>query len=226
MTGGSKAVYRHVDLLVREGIPASVLHNNSSFRYPYLVESVMTYGVRDVTFSKEDLLVLPEDFGPAHLEFPEGIQKIIFCQNAYYVHAFYGLLDSRPLVHEGYGVHGCMVVSEDNKKFWQRAFPKCPVERLVLSVNYELFCCPNQNQKQKQICFMTRKNPDDVIQVVNLLSRLPSLRGWAFLPIEGLDEIGVASVMRTSSIFLSFGHPEGLSLSNLEALASGCQLID
>ena len=40
-----------------------------------------------------------------------------------------------------------------------------------------------------------------------------------------MSEQEVAETMRRSALFLSFGHPEGLCLANLEAMASGCKLI-
>jgi glycosyltransferase involved in cell wall biosynthesis len=133
-----------------------------------------------------------------------------------------------PKVLPPYGspdVIGVIVVSEDNRRYLNYAFPGLACERLVLSLNYDLFSFVPWHQKRRQIAYMTRKNEDDVSQVVKILAHRGRLADWRLVPIQGLPEEDVARVMRESRLFLAFGHPEGLSLSNLEALACGCRLI-
>lgn len=72
---------------------------------------------------------------------------------------------------------------------------------------------------------MTRKNKDDIAQVIKILSTRALLADWNMVPIEGLSEPEVGRIMGESRLFLAFGHPKGSSLSNLEALACGCRLI-
>ena len=92
-------------------------------------------------------------------------------------------------------------------------------------MNFETFAFVPWEQKRNQIAFLTRKNKSDLAQVLNILRLRGCLQGWQLVPIEGLDEEGVAQVLGQSRLFLSFGHQEGLCLSNLEALACGCRLI-
>lgn len=80
-------------------------------------------------------------------------------------------------------------------------------------------------ETQNHIALMTRKNHGDVVQVLQMLRLRQRLGSWKAVPIENQDENGVARLMGEAKIFLSFGHPEGISLSNLEAMSRGCRVI-
>lgn len=224
-TGGNKIIYRHVELLVQAGLDAWVYHPVDGFVYSGLVESPRVVGPSTIEARRCDVFVLPEDGGPGLSNFAPGMRKLIFNQNAYYTFRHFGLGgdDLPPYGHPG--VMGALVVSEDSRRYLDYAFNGLACKRLVLSLDYETFVFVPWSQKRRQIAYMTRKNADDVAQVVKILSRRGLLRDWAMVPIEGLSESEVARIMGESMLFLAFGHPEGLSLANLEALACGCRLI-
>lgn len=224
-TGGNKIIYRHVDLLAQAGVDAWVYHPVEGFVYSGLTACPRVVTPSTIVARRCDVFVLPEDGGPGMAEFAPGMRKLIFNQNAYYTFRHFGL---RPQGLPPYGhpeVVGALVVSEDSRRYLDYAFPGLVCERLFLSLNYEAFVFRPWMQKRRQIAYMTRNNKDDVAQVVKILAHRGLLADWEFVPIEGLSELDVARVMGESMLFLSFGHPEGLSLSNLEALASGCRLI-
>ena len=224
-TGGSKICYRHVELLNRLGFDAAILHPNSSFRFPRINHNPPIVGCEALRFAPNDVLILPEDLGPVHLRFPTHIRRIVFNQGANNMFRGYSLMDDRPLVHQVKSVVGCFAVSDQNSCYLRFAFPGLRVERLILSLNLDLFDGGDHSQKQREICFIASKNHQDVIQVVNLLRMRGLCKSWSFTPIHGMCEQQVAETMRRSAIFLSFGHPEGICLANLEAMASGCKLI-
>lgn len=224
-TGGNKICYRHVELLNRLGVDAAILHPHSTFRYPQLTHQPPIVGLDTVRLAVDDVLVLPEDLGPAHLRLAPRLRRIVFNQGANNMFKKYSLMDDRPLVHQLRSVVGCFAVSDQNADYLRFAFPNLLVERLILSLNLQLFDGGDRSQKQREICFITSKNHQDVIQVVNLLRMRGLCKGWTFTPIHGMSEQEVADTMRRSAIFLSFGHPEGICLANLEAMASGCKLI-
>ncbi len=224
-TGGNKIIYRHVDLLVRAGLDAWVYHPIDGFSYPGLVQNLRVVSPSTIVARRCDLFVLPEDAGPGLATFAPGMRKLIFNQNAYYSFRHFGL---DPQLLPPYGaadVIGALVVSADNQHYLRYAFPGLTCERLILSLNFDVFSPLPWQEKQRQIAYMTRKNEDDVAQVVKILASRGRLADWRLVPIEGLAEPEVARIMRDSQLFLAFGHPEGLSLSNLEALACGCRLI-
>ncbi len=224
-TGGNKIIYRHVELLAQAGIDAWVYHPVDGFVYSGLVQTPRVVAPSTIEARRCDVFVLPEDGGPGMSTFAPGMRKLIFNQNSYYTFRNFGLgADTFP----PYGhpdVMGALVVSEDSRRYLDYAFAGLACKRLVLSLNYEVFVFVPWLQKRRQIAYMTRKNADDVAQVVKILSRRGLLRDWVMVPIEGVPEHEVARIMGESMLFLAFGHPEGLSLANLEALACGCRLI-
>ena len=223
-TGGCKIAYRHVRILNEIGISSSIVHKSSSFRYPSF-PSVPIVGISDLQLLRDDVLVLPEDLGPALNNAAKGTRKIIFNQNAYYSFRGYDLNSGLmpPYLESEY--IATLVVSEDNRQYLKKLFPGAEPFRLHISFDQQLFGFVKPRLKKPQFCFMTRKNSADVLQVVSALRSRPLLSEWAFKAIEGLDEIGVARVMGESAIYLAFGHPEGISLSNLEAMSSGCLVV-
>ena len=62
-------------------------------------------------------------------------------------------------------------------------------------MNFETFAFVPWEQKRNQIAFLTRKNKSDLAQVLNILRLRGCLQGWQLVPIEGLDEEGVAQVL-------------------------------
>lgn len=224
-TGGNKIVYRHVDLLARAGLDAWVYHPIDGFAYTGLVQDLRVVSPSTIVARRADLFVLPEDAGPGLAAFAPGMRKLIFNQNTYYSFRHFGLDPLALPPYERADVIGAMVVSEDNQRYLRFAFPGLACERLVLSLNFELFAYVPWHRKRRQIAYMTRKNQDDVAQVLKILASRGRLADWRLVPIEGCPEYEVARILRESRLFLAFGHPEGLSLSNLEALACGCRLI-
>lgn len=224
-TGGNKICYRHVELLNRLGIDSAILHPSSSFRFPQLSHQPPIVGFDTVRLAANDVLVLPEDLGPIHLNIAPNIPRIVFNQGANNMFKKYSLMDDRPLVHQLKSVVGCFTVSDENTRYLSFAFPRLNLERLILSLDLDLFDGGDRSQKQREISFISGKNSADVIQVVNLLRMRGVCKGWRFTPIHGMSEREVADTMRRSALFLSFGHPEGICLANLEAMASGCKLI-
>ena len=224
-TGGNKVVYRHVDLLAQAGIEAWVFHPRDHFFYEGLVSRPRVVGPSSLVLHRSDLLILPEDAGPAMGTFAAGVRKLIFNQNAYYSFRYFGLQPAALPPYRNAEIIGALVVSEDSRRYLSYAFPGLICERVVLSLDYRAFNFVPWHRKRRQIAYMTRKNEGDVAQVVKILTARGGLDDWNLVPIEGLSEPDVARVMGESQLFLAFGHPEGLSLSNLEALASGCRVI-
>ena len=48
---------------------------------------------------------------------------------------------------------------------------------------------------------------------------------WSFISINNKSHAEVASILADSSIFLSFGYPEGFGLPLAEAIVSGCPVV-
>jgi len=250
--GGIRVIYRHVDILDRNGFDAAVLHHYYPFRCTWFEnETRVAHEVRYPDLSlpvrarrrtmravgrppsndplpalelgADDVLVLPEVM-PDVPESEADVPKVIFDQNAYLTLAPYPLdVDSQQLVYTRPEVLGAIVVSEDNRRYVETLFPELRVKRVHYGIDPELFAFTRD--KKRQIAYMPRKNPRDVQQVVLRLRLTGGLGGWELAEISGRTERETAALLRESAVFLSFGHPEGFGLPAAEAMAAGCVVV-
>jgi len=102
------------------------------------------------------------------------------------------------------------------------AFPTLHVYRIRYSINPKLYY---PQEKEKQICFMPRKNVGDAKQVLYMLRYRKKLAGWTIREIDKVSEAKAAEIIRESAIFMSFGHPEGFGLPPAEAMAAHAIVI-
>ena len=160
--GGVRVIYRHVDLLRRNGYEAFVVHERRGFREttfendtPVLAWSRHSYrrhnsftsrGIRSVRRSlsrvppyaeplhlreppsfeiePDDVLVIPEVFGPNLAQIAPGIPKVIFVQNGYV--AFHGYPTDPRSVMPAYRhseIVATLAISDDTRGLIEYAFP-------------------------------------------------------------------------------------------------------
>jgi glycosyltransferase involved in cell wall biosynthesis len=178
----------------------------------------------ELRLTADDFLVLPEGFGPTLAEVAPGIPKVIFNQNAY--RTFHGwpldLERSRsPYVHPE--VRAVVCVSEDNRRYLELAFPDTRIVRIHYSYDPRTFAYARGGERR--VAYMPRKNVRDATQVLLMLRFRGALGGWQVTAIDGVDETEVARSLRQSSVFLSFGHPEGCPLPPAEAMLAGAIVV-
>ena len=253
--GAIKGYYRYVDILNNNNFQAYILHSRAGFRCDWFQNETKIASIRHARieelygriyyklFSKRstrdiylqggggdkietsDYLVIPSALAELFIHRSQGVRKVIFnrnCRTKTFTHfedrsqAF-----DNPYVHPD--VSGIIAVSEDTKQYMEFAFPDKSVHRHYNSIDSDKFCF--SSAKKKQICYMPRKNREDVVQVLNMLSLRGKVDGFAFVPIENKTETQVAEILRESLIFLSFGYPEGCPRPPAEAMASGCIVV-
>jgi hypothetical protein len=117
-----------------------------------------------------------------------------------------------------------MTVSEQNLELLEYVFPRNTFHRIHLSIDPTVFHLPEQ-PPGRRIAYMTRKRSGESRMVLDILRSRGALRGWDIVVIDQLPESGVARILGSASLFLSFSQFEGFALSPLEALASGCSVI-
>jgi glycosyltransferase involved in cell wall biosynthesis len=171
------------------------------------------------------VIVVPEIYGRSICDLPRGVRQVIFNQNAYL------MLDTLlrdPAAASPYidnpDLSTVLVVSEDNARFVEYAFPGMRVRRVRPGLDPALHH-PPADRKRRRIAYMPRKRPGEAAQVLELLRRRGVLDGWEVIAIDGRTEAEVADLLRTTQIFLSFSQLEGFGLPALEALACGCLVI-
>lgn len=224
-TGGNKKAYRHVEILGRNGFDACVLHHTAGFRYTQFAHHARTASIPEVRLQRDDVLVVPEDYGPQSATLAAGLRKVVFNQNAYFSFRKYPLeAGPVPTPYLSPDYVAALVVSDDNRRYLEYAFPHLRVVRLHNAVDGDLFR-HDPAAKRDRLAFQLRKNPEDVRQVVNLLRFRGVLDRFDLAPIANLSESQVAEVLREARLYLAFGYPEGFSLSIAEAMAAGCVVV-
>jgi glycosyltransferase involved in cell wall biosynthesis len=225
-TGGIKVLYRHVDILNRNGFQAAVVHKRKGFRCTWFENSTRIEYDGRFKADRFDYVVVPEVFGPHATAVHAPARKVIFNQNAYLTFTAYPL-DARDMAtaYRDPDLAATMVVSEDSRRYLEYVFPDLKIVQIRNSVDAQTFRFRPLNEKKMQIAFMGRKQTEDARQVINIVKFHNLLEGWEVRNIHNLSEQQVAEVLGESVIFLSFGYPEGFSLPPMEAMLSGCLVI-
>jgi hypothetical protein len=169
-----------------------------------------------------DVVVLPEVWARKYGDQLARLQVpfAIYVQNGYFISKG----DPAVLDAAYQGARCILTISDDASRCVAMAFPGA--ESKILRVHYSVDArrfSPNQ-AKDNIITYMPRKLADHSSKVIFFLrNHLPS--HWRIVPIEGLNEAGVADLLQRSKIFMSFSHFEGCPLPPLEAALSGNLVI-
>jgi len=222
--GGVKVLYRHVDVLNRNGFSASIMHKKKGFRSTWFDNKTRVVYIPDVKINKFDYLIIPEFYGYGIADIEKGIKKIIFNQGAYLTFIHYPIdahNTKTPYVHKE--IIAAIVVSEDSRKYLKYVFPRLKIFRTRNGINPSLFnyCA----RKKRQIAFMPKKLFEDTVQIANILRLKGLLKNFRLVPIQNKNEYEVAGILKESLIFLSFSCQEGCPLPPMEAMACGCTVI-
>ncbi len=224
-SGGIRVLYKHVDVLNKNGFPAFILHQNPGFRCTWFENVTQVTNAVETRITPNDYLVIPEEIFAEISKLAGGIRKIVFNQNCYYTFSHGYSLDKTEKIisYQDKEVIAALVVSDDSRRYLSYAFPELKVIKIHNSIDPQLF---SYNEARKPlISFMPRKHLDDALQVINILKYRDAFGEFEIMPIADKTETEVAQILRDSLIFLSFGYPEGFSLPPAEAMACGCIVI-
>jgi hypothetical protein len=227
-TGGQKAVYRHVDILNRNGFSAFVLHMQEGFKLGWFANDTRTIGptrFRGIYNVNEDIIVLPEDLGRNILTYPG--KKVIVNQGPYLGFYTYGFEEPKPYPYLDPSVVAVLVKSGHSADYLHFAFPSIKTIRVFDGVDSSRFPFKSIKDKKRIIGAAPNKNTMELTQVYNILkarsqqklNRLEDYE-WAFL--ENKSEDDVAKVLGNSQIFIFLSTIEGFGILPLEAMLSGC----
>jgi glycosyltransferase involved in cell wall biosynthesis len=217
-SGGIRAIYRHVDILNDAGRSAAVLHHGDGYECRWFEHSTRTVSASSVRLSPDDVLVVPEIYGPYLSRLPRVPKLVAFNQNAYLTYDH--VPADRPLSYEIFTA--ALTVSSDSAEFLRFAFPGLDVSIVANAIDPDVFH-PSAQTPARRIAMMPRKRLEDAEQILRLLG--DRLRDWEVVTIEGAPERETAAMLRCAPIFLALGRREGFGLPAAEAMASGCYVI-
>jgi glycosyltransferase involved in cell wall biosynthesis len=217
-SGGVRVIYRHVDILSEAGRPAAVLHHTSGFRCDWFENRTRVLGAAEVELGSDDVLVVPEIYGPFLELLPRRPRRVAFNQNGYLT--FEHLRPGRAPAYGSFSA--AMTVSEDSAELLRLAFPGLAVSVVPNSVDTALFH-PSSQTPPRRLALMPRKRAADAELILRLLGE--RLSGWEVAPIEGVGEEAAAAALRAAPLFLALGFREGFGMPAAEAMASGCFVV-
>ncbi|MDP6388174.1 MAG: glycosyltransferase [Candidatus Pacebacteria bacterium] len=222
--GGVRKLYRHVDVLVKNGVSASILHEKPGFRCTWFENNTPVVYMPQVKLTGQEIMVVPEIHGAMISSIAKGTNKVIFNQNCHYTFWHHTLEKNdlnTPYLNDE--IMATIVVSKDSFEYLSYVFPEHKILRILLSVDERFFSY--SRNKKRQIAFMPRKNSLDIIQVINILKFRGVLNDYDLVSIDEKSEEEVGGILRESLVFLTFGYPEGFGLPAAEAMACGCITI-
>jgi glycosyltransferase involved in cell wall biosynthesis len=225
-SGGHKMLYRHVDILNRNGINASILHVTPGFRYSWFENETRISYLSPGLIGLNDVLIIPETLGCMAASLAPGVKKVIYNQNCYYTFSNYPF--SKEDMRNSYSdrsLVGVIVVSEDSKRYLQYSFPDLPIFRIRYCIDSHIFY--PYWPKRRIISCMTRKGGELIRQLVNILKFRKVFARYDFelAVLDNCSEQEVSSTLRQSLIYLSTSEQEGFGLPAAEAMASGCLVV-
>jgi len=223
-SGGVWVVYRHVGILNRHGLESFVVHQRRGFRYPWDEGTAPVTTLDELTLTDRDLLVLPDVAAGSIHHIDPSYPVAVFSQNAYLTPWERQSHRDRPdNPYRAPNLLGVVTTNRDNLHVLSRAFPHLDVRRLFLTVSERM--CFDLARKEAVVSYMPRKNPDDASRVVALLRERGAFEGVEVIAIRARTHAETAEILARSTIFFSFGHPEGWALPPVEAMASGCVIV-
>lgn len=178
---------------------------------------------------EHNYVVIPETMIPLVQELPLGVHKIIFNQNSSYTFGHPSSprkfkIDPTLTLYHHSSVCQIWCVSDYDRLFLSEALgiPDSKVKKIVNCLDVSEY---SDLEKKKIISFMPRKNYLHSSTLINILSRDSAFDGWEFCPIDKVSHSTALRILSESSIFLSFGYPEGFGLPVAEAMSLHCLVV-
>ncbi|MDG1974712.1 MAG: glycosyltransferase, partial [Flavobacteriaceae bacterium] len=249
--GGVKQIYRQVDVLNSLGYKALVVHQNHGFKpkwfefdtpieYHYMIHAELNnqpairpqwyvklreaqLARNDLKIEDSDILVFPEAYGPQINQVYPSHSKVIYNQNCYHSFRKFPIQITKsetPYTHSN--TLATFVNSDDSINYLKLAFGHIPIYKIHHYINTNTF---KPTTKKKQIIYMSRKNVEDIKQIIQINALRNNLNDWVIKDLNHLSHEEIILAMNESSIFLSSNLDEGFSLPSIEAMASGCLVI-
>jgi glycosyltransferase involved in cell wall biosynthesis len=218
--GGVATIYRHVEILHANGLPASIAISKAPARdfYEIAAPTLIHGGRLEQLVTANDVLVIPEGF-KAHLDALAGLsaKRFLFCQNQ----RFLQFSEDPSLGVAEFNVDGVIASSQAICDFFRDVYGLTDVPLLPYAIDPELF--KPANEKRRQIAYMPRKFGAEAAFIEAVFKRrYPRHAKVPWVSIDNVKQSIAAKMLGESEVFVSFSHRESFGLPPLEAMSSGC----
>ena len=228
---GAGMIYYHVWLLNKNGIAASVLHDNKPFVLTWINLDLKFCYISDKNFkiNNDDVLVIPE-FDADHPQLKKlKCRKIVFVQNAYYI--FDGLENG--CKYEDLRIEQIFYYMPHLKKILQ-SITTLPLYETPPFIAPYFFSEIRPQRKRRIILYpkFTNREYDILKRMLKdrlglghkpILQKLLSRKSeWEILELKDKQHHEVAKEMQESEFFISLNTTEAFNSSVPEAMAAGC----
>ena len=217
--GGHKMALRHVEALRGMGFDAVAWMQEGAPVPAWLAHTAAVQSGGN--FRDDDVIVFPEDALNAMRQFGGLPQrKVVFCQNHIYA-ATQGV--ALLAGDEARRFDDFMACSETAALWLARFVHHRTIEVVPAFADERLF---TPVDKIPSVACSPGKRPLEFRAIQTMLPRLHAGRlPWRWSVIQDRSEAEVAAIMGEATIFLSFNRFEGLGITVLEAMASGCLMV-
>ncbi|MGB9152945.1 MAG: glycosyltransferase, partial [Alphaproteobacteria bacterium] len=217
VNGGIKHIFRMAETLIAQGRDAVVFEQTGA-RPTWFASTAPIIGQGAFTPAADHLYVLPEDQPHILADFARLPQrKVIYSQNHFY--GALGVGDAAS--YADYGVTDILCSSRTIYDHCRLRHPTLRATVVPCAVDPALF--KPAPEKQNIIAFMPRKRAIEAVYIRDMFRFThPQYRDWQWREIANASEADTARMMGEARVFLSLSRLEGLGLTPLEAMASGC----
>ena len=218
LQGGHKVILRHVETLRDLGFDAVAYTGAKNkmpdwfqYRVPVLIEAEVA--------PDKDALVLPDDAANTLRQLAALPYRVfVIAQSRFeFASKTFDLMDAFPPAN----LPVFMAVGPGIAAMIAKAYPQATIGVVPAFADERLFR-PGP-ARQDAVAYIPRKRPLEAAAIRAFLRKFhPDHRDLPWRGIENASETQVAQVFGSSSLFLGLSRLEGLGLTPLEAMASGC----
>ena len=214
--GGHKVSLRHVEALNELGFDAAA-RLPADRPVPSWIQHCASIEIGS-ELRADDILVLPEDATALLKRYASAPQrKVVFCQN-HFGAAAQGL---GLLTRDEAAAYRDYMACSRTVALWLSRFMAHDAVEVVPAFADER--CFRPTNKEPAITCTPGKRPFEFAAIRTMVSRLyPGPNRWRWDALQSANEAEVARSFGRASLFLSLSRLEGLGMTTLEAMASGC----